>query len=417
MPRRPSLLALTALLVLTGISSANEWPQFRGTGNGVASIESLPVEWSEKEGIVWKANIPGVGHSSPVHDGKTIWMTTASPDGKHLGAVSVDAETGRVKREVTIFQPGTVEEIHHDNSYASPSPILWNGRVFVHFGTYGTACLDVESGKILWTNNDYHIKHDGGPGSSPVLFEGKLILTYDGADEQYVVALDAITGKEVWKRTRSAPFRENPITHRAFATPLLTHHETGWQLISPAADQCHAYNPANGEELWHVRYVGFSTVPCPVADANRAYLCTGFFKPEMISVALDGKGDVTESHVAWHAKGPIPDTPSPLLFEGKLYTVSNTGIAACHDAESGERVWVKRVGGNYSASPMAIGGRVLLCSEEGVTHIIDPADNPPKLKSNKIDGAIKATPAVLDSDLLLRTENALYRICGANRDK
>ncbi len=398
--------------LLCPFARADEWPQFRGAGNGVAENSAVPLHWKETAGVRWKAKLPGAGHSSPVHDGKLIWVTTASADGHQLGALAIDAESGRLVHEVTLFQPVTVEEIHHDNTYASPSPVLGDGRIYAHFGTYGTACLNAETGEVLWKNDEYHIKHDGGPGSSPILFESLLILTFDGADAQYVVALDATTGKEVWKRERSAPFRENPITRRAFATPLLTKHKEQWQLISPGADQCHAYNPATGAELWHVQYVGFSTVPCPVADAEKVYFCTGFFDPQLLAVALDGSGNVTETHVKWHLAGPIPDTPSPLLYNGRVYTVSNQGIIACHNAEDGERVWIKRVGGNYSASPMAIGGRIFFCSEEGVTHIIDPVDNPPKLISNKLPGAIKATLSVIETDLLIRTDSALYRIHG-----
>ena len=415
MMNRSSCLFVGIVALSTATAWGDSWPQFRGpAGNGVSTVDSVPRQWTESEGVRWKTEIPGLGHSSPVHNGRIIWMTTASADGRALGAVSVDADSGRKLHEVTVFQPGDVEEIHHDNSYASPSPILDGSRLYVHFGTYGTACLDAETGKILWKNNDFQVKHDGGPGSSPVLFENLLILTYDGADAQYLVALNTQDGKEVWKRTRSAPFRENPITHRAFATPLLTQHAGKWQLISPGADQCHAYDPATGEELWHVRYVGFSTVPRPVADEQTVYLCTGYFKPDLMAVSLNGQGDVTESHLRWKVGGPIPDTPSPLLYEGNVYTVTNQGIAACHNAETGKREWVKRLGGNYSASPLAAGGRIYFSSEEGVTHVLDPAADPPTSVANKLNGAIKGSLAVIDHDLLVRTDSALYRISGSD---
>lgn len=407
-------LALVLLIHSGGeVAAQRIWPQFRGPdGNGVSNVDRAPQEWTEKKGVVWKTLLPGLGHSSPVHDGTTIWLTTATPDGKSLGAQSVSAETGEILRQVVVFQPVEVEEIHHDNSYASPSPILDSGHVYIHFGTYGTACLDAQSGEVLWKNESYHIQHDGGPGSTPVLFEDRLILTFDGADAQYVVALDTATGEEIWKRSRSAPFRENPTTHRSFATPLLTQHAGQWQLISPAADQCHGYDPRTGEELWHIRYVGFSTVPRPVADEHAAYLCTGFFKPDLLAVGLDGRGDVTESHILWQIGGPIPDTPSPLLVDGRVYTVTNLGIAACHNAETGKREWVKRLGGNYSASPLFAAGRVYFSSEEGVTHVLDPAADPPTSKANKIEGTIKASLALIGEDFLIRTDTALYRVHG-----
>lgn len=390
------------------------WSQFRGPRQGVCEVTGIPRRWQPETGIRWTCTIPGRGHSSPVHNGETIWLTTAAPDGSELGVVAVDGITGQLQRQWVLFTPPAVEAIHADNSYASPSPVWAANRLYVHYGTYGTACLDTASGEIVWSNTDYHCQHDGGPGSSPVLFEDRLILTFDGADQQYLVALASATGRELWRRARSAPFRENPTTHRAFSTPLLIETPSGWQLISPGADQCHGYDPRTGAELWHVRYVGFSTVPCPAADAEHAYFCTGYYKPSLWAVSLAGRGDVTGTHLAWKAVGPIPDTPSPLLDQGRIYTVTNQGIASCHAAATGERLWVKRLGGNYSASPLALGGLIYFCSEEGITHVIDPAAAAPQPVSSRLPGAIKATPAVIGHDLLIRTDQALYRITNTN---
>jgi len=396
------------------LAQVDSWPQFRGPdGQGIVSNVSLPMEWSEKAGVVWKTEIPGLGHSSPVHDGKTCWLTTATPDGKILGIVSVNLADGSLDKNITIFEPNAVVEIHHDNSYASPTPSLKDGRLYVHFGTDGTACIDCESGRILWKNNDFPVEHQGGPGSSPVIFEDLLILTLDGAQQQRVVALNIKDGTVRWEQKRSAPQRPNPITHRAFSTPLLFEVEGQMQLISPGADQCHAYNPATGEELWHVRYIGFSTVPCPAASGNTAIFCTGYFQPELWAVKLDGHGDVTKTHRAWKFRGPVPDIPSPMIIDDQVVIISNKGIATGIDLETGTRKWVLRVGGNFSTSPLYANGLLYLCSEEGVTKIIDPHLKKPRVvKANRLDGSIKASPAVVGSDLLIRTDTALYRIGG-----
>jgi outer membrane protein assembly factor BamB len=181
-------------------------------------------------------------------------------------------------------------------------------------------------------------------------------------------------------------------------------------LISPAADQCHAYDAATGEELWHVRYTGFSNVPAPVADGDRVYLCTGFFNPQLMCVRLGGTGDVTETHVAWTYKSQVPDVSSPIAVAGHVYFVSGKGVLTCVDAHSGERRYVHRLGGNYSASPLFAGGRLYFCSKEGVTRVVMPGDKPEVVASNKLAGAILASPAAVDGALYIRTETHLYRI-------
>lgn len=388
------------------------WQQFRGPGGqGLLGEVALPTSWSEQENLIWKTAIPGLGHSSPVHDGQTVWMTTATPDGKNLGVVAVRLHDGQLQQNLTVFEPTAVEEIHHDNSYASPTPVLHAGQLYVHYGTYGTACLDCNSGKIKWKNNEFPVEHQGGPGSSPVVFEDMLILTLDGAQQQRLVALDLKDGSVRWERKRSAPFRPNPITHRAFSTPLLHEHNGEVQLISPGADQCHAYDPRTGDELWYARYVGFSTVPCPVARGDLVAFCTGYFQPELHVFTIDGRGDVTQTHRRWTFKGPIPEIPSPILVDEQVVILSNKGVATGLDLQTGKREWVLRVGGNFSASPIYANRLLYLCSEEGVTKVINPHGSQPKtIKVNRLESGIKATPAVVDSDLLIRTDQALYRI-------
>jgi outer membrane protein assembly factor BamB len=183
-------------------------------------------------------------------------------------------------------------------------------------------------------------------------------------------------------------------------------------LISPAANQCHAYDPRTGEELWHVRYEGFSNVPRPVASATECFITTGYFHPEFWSVNLSGRGDVTQTHVRWKFKGSnVSETPSPLLIEGKLYFISNKGILTVLDTTTGKRAWGMRVGGNYSSSPLVAGGLLYFCSEEGMVKVLDPRLSKPKLiEINELDGRIMSSPAVIGVDLLIRTDTSLYRL-------
>ena len=416
-PRDASLrwfsLLPAALLCLVRVLNADDgWPQFRGpSGQGYTAIDvELPQRWSETRNVVWKRDIPGRGHSSPVVWGPQIWVTTATPEGNALGAVGVDAETGEVLHELVLFRPENPDEIHQDNSYASPTPVIEQGRLYCHFGRYGTACVDTQTGKTLWANNDLVVDHQGGPGSSPIAFENLLIVSCDGADAQYTAALDQETGEIRWKRARSAAFRPDPVTHRAFATPLVIDWAGQPQLISPAADQLHAYDPRTGAELWHVRYIGFSTVPCPAFADGLVVFCTGYFNPEMWGVRVDGRGDVTETHVVWKFRGAVSDTPSPTIVDGRVYLVSDSGVGTVVDIADGKRLSRFRLGGNFSASPLVAGGRLYCCDEAGRTKIIDAVDKPRVIASNRLAGGIKASPAVLGNAIILRTDKALYRI-------
>lgn len=387
------------------------WTQFRGPGGqGHALDASPPVEWSERDGVVWKTEVPGLGHSSPVIWGDQVWVTTASTAGSSLGAVGLDIASGKTLHSITIFQPSKVDKIHENNSYASPTPVIEAGRLYCHYGRYGTACLDTSTGEVLWTNDHLVIDHQGGPGSSPVLCEDLLIVPCDGADAQYIVALDVRSGEVRWKRERSAPFREDPVTRRAFSTPLVIEHAGRKQVVCPGADQLQAYDPRTGEELWQVRYVGFSTVPCPVGGDGMIYFCTGFFDAELWAVRVDGVGDVTETHVAWKYRGTVPETPSPILIDGRIYLVSNTGVGTVIDAATGKRLSQFRLGGNYSASPLYAAGQLYFCSEEGLTRVVTPADRPKVGESNRLVGSIRASPAAVGKALFIRTDKAVYRI-------
>lgn len=392
--------------------SDDQWGQFRGpTGQGHAAPQAVvPLRWSETQNVAWKTEIPGLGYSSPVVYDDQVWLTTASLDGRNLGAIGVDAASGRIVHRLTLFRPSQLDKIHPDNSYASPTPVVASGRLYCHFGRYGTACVDTRTGDTLWRNNELVVDHQGGPGSSPVPFDDLIVVNCDGADAQYTAALESASGHLRWKRSRSAPLRNDPITHRAFSTPLLIEWEGRRQLISPAADQIHAYDPATGEELWHVRYVGFSTVPTPVFDGGVLFFCTGYLHPQLWAVRVDGRGDVTDSHVLWKYRGAVPDTPSPIIVAGRVYTVSNSGVATVLNALTGERISQFRLGGHYSASPVHAAGRLYFCGEDGRTKVIDAVEKPKVIASNRLDGGHKASPAVLDHAIILRTDKALYRI-------
>ncbi|MBI4584954.1 MAG: PQQ-like beta-propeller repeat protein [Planctomycetes bacterium] len=379
---------------------AEDWPQFRGPGGeGHSSEKDLPLIWSETENIAWKAAIPGLGWSSPVIHGEQIWLTAAL-DGGSLRALSLHRDTGKLFQGIEVFKNEDLGPIHSKNSHASPTPIIEKNRVYVHFGAYGTAALSTD-GKILWTA-ELRYNHRHGPAGSPVLFEELLIISCDGTDVQFVVALEKETGKVRWKSNRHGPM--------AYSTPLILRGNGAEQLISTGGNRVLAYDPRNGKELWWSDYDGYSLVPRPVFGHGLLFICSGFNNPSLFAIRPEGKGDVTRTHVEWSLSRGVPLTPSPLIVGDELYIVSDSGVATSLDARTGKPHWQSRLGGNFSASPVYADGRIYFLNEEGETTVIAPGKEFKKLAANQLPGRTLASMAVSGKAIYLRTDTHLYRI-------
>jgi outer membrane protein assembly factor BamB len=391
------------LLFFACAAFADDWPEFRGpTGQGHASERGLPLTWSETENVKWKVPIPGRGWSSPAIQGDRIWLTTATENGKSLRAIALDRETGRLVHDVEVFRLRDTGSINAKNSHASPTPLLDADRVYLHFGAHGTAAL-THAGEIAWKTRMEYSHGQHGPGGSPVLYDDLLILSCDGEDVQFVAALDKRTGKTRWRKYR--------VGFQAYSTPLVVRLPEGDQLISTGAHRALAYEPRTGKELWSVSYGdGFSNVPRPVHGHGLVFLCTGFHEPSLLAVRLDGKKDVTKTHVAWSSKRGVPLTPSPLLVGDELYFVNDSGIATCLDAKTGNEHWRARLGGNHSASPISADGRIYFLSEDGDATVIEPGTIFKKLATNHLDGPTLASMAVSGGSIFVRSQSHLYRL-------
>ncbi len=407
-----AVLCCLACLTTTPLAVGGDWPQFRGpTGDGHAHATDLPLAWSETENVRWKVPIHGRGWSSPVIGDDRIWMTTADEDGRRLFAVCVDRPSGRILRDVLVFNVPQPEEIHAFNSYASPTPVLEGDRLWVHFGSYGTACLDAASGRMIWSRRDIKCDHFRGPGSSPVLFGDLLILHFDGIDVQFLTALDKRTGKTVWTTPRSTDFGDLVgDLRKAYVTPTIVPVEGGFQLVSSGAQAAMAYDPATGRELWKVRYKGFSNVSRPLFGHGLVYVNTGFSKAQLWAVRPTGRGDVTDTHVVWRATRSIPLKPSPVLVGDLLVMVDDKGVASCLDAVSGRTLWRQRLGGAFSSSPVYADGRIYCFDEDGTTSVIAPLREYKRLARNELEAGCMASPAALGHALYVRTKTHLYRL-------
>ena len=401
-PRAASAVLAAGWITIVGYAA--EWPEFRGpTGQGQATETGLPVHWSESINVVWKTPVEGLGWSSPVIRGENIWMTTATDEGRSLRAVSFDKSSGRLLRDIEIFRQDEPGKAHQKNSHATPTPILEGDRVYVHFGTQGTAALSNSTGEVIWRNEELRYAPGHGQGGSPALSGNLLVISCDGTDRQFVVALDKNTGKIRWRTDRRD-------ARMAFSTPLIIRAEGRDQVVSVGADVTAGYDLETGEELWYIRYEGFSNVPRPVYGHGLVYIASGFYKPVLFAVRPTGRGDVTRSHVVWSSSRGVPLTSSPLLVGDQIYFVSDQGIASCLDAKSGEIHWRSRLKGNYSASPLLADGRIYFQNEEGLTTVIEPGLRFKKLAENQVDGRTFATIAPSDEALFLRTDSRLYRI-------
>lgn len=413
----PIILVTCSIISL----AADNWPQFRGPdGTGHSDAKDLPLTWSEGKNIVWKSPIHDRGWSSPVVFGKQVWLTTASKDGRQLFALCLDRDTGKIIRDIKLFDVAQPQYAHPFNTYASPTPVIEQGRVYITFGSPGTAAIDTKTFKVIWERRDFECNHFRGSGSSPVIFRNLLLMHFDGSDHQFVVALDKNTGRTIWRTNRSIDFQDldkngKPAAEgdlrKAFSTPHVVQLNGRWEMISLGAKAAYSYDPFTGKELWRVEERGqHSASTRPVLGFGMIFYPTGFSNGQLYAVRTGGNGLITDTHVAWRVKRGASNKPSILLIGDLIYMIGDTGIATCVEAKTGEIVWQQRIGGEYSASPVYADGKIWMFSEEGKTTVIKPGRTFEKLAENNLDEGFLASPAIAGKAFFLRTRTHLYRI-------
>lgn len=401
---------------------------FRGPqGNGAVMGSQISLKWSETNNVNWKIAIPHMGWSTPVVQDGQIWLTGATEKGNDFFAFCVAVKSGKILLEKQLFHCDTPEPLGNAvNGYASPSAAIEKGRVYLHFGSYGTACLDTTTFEILWKRDDLPCRHYRGPGSSPILYKDLLILTMDGVDQQYLVALDKLTGKTVWKSDRKITFNDldekgqpkrDGDMRKGFTTPLIIEVAGKDQLISPASSTIIAYEPGTGKEIWRVKSPTHTPAVSPVFANGLVLAVTGHGPAEMLAIRPDGQGDVTETHVAWRMGGKeIPLTPSPVVLNGLLYMLSDNGILNCIEVASGAKVWREQMGGNCIASPIHDGEKVYVFALSGKTTVLRAGRTFEKLSENTLESGFMASPAITGDRMILRTKTHLYNIGSKSRN-
>lgn len=424
---------LLAIAVVIACSSNTEeapvthWTHFRGSQvNGHAAQDQLdaPLEWGESQNIAWKTPIHGQGWSCPVIWEDQIWLTTADAEGHNQHALCIDRKTGEILFDEQIFYNENPRPLGNQvNTYASPSSAIEDGRVYVNFGSYGTACIDTERFETLWVRRDLPCNHFRGPAASPIIFEDLLILTFDGADFQYQAALDKETGHTRWITGRTTRWRDvDQATglpkrggdfRKAYGTPKIVEVNGEPRMLITASYGAFSYNPRTGDEIWRLDHNGYSPASMALYDNGIAYLISGRSRPELMAIPADQTGVIKEESIEWSVARGIPSMVSPILVNGLIFTIDNGGVIGCIDAETGELIWQDRLPGEYYASPLHADGRIYFFNTHGVATVISADEEGERLAENTLEDGFMATPAIIGDSIYARTTTHLYRIQAA----
>jgi len=369
--------------------------------------------------IAWKIPESGKGWSSPVVWGDQVWYTTANSESRELRALCVDLKTGEKLRDRIIFQPEKLFRIHAVNSYATPTAAIEEGYVYLHFGRYGTACLNSMTGETVWERTDLQCEHIQGPGSSLLLWKDKLYVHMEGTDVQQILALDKRSGKTIWLTERPADVYEDmpQIGKKAYVTPIIINVSGRDLLISNGSRTCMAMDPETGEEVWRVNQGDDSAISMPVDGDGLVYFYTSFVSgadggkyAELFAVDPEGSGDIGPTHLRWRKKAPILQLSTPVYVDGLLYTVDSKGVFYCLDGKSGGILWSENLKDKFHSSPIYADGLLYLSSTRGETYVYRAGPKPELLSKNRLEGEIWATPAFTGGAILMRSSEYLYKI-------
>jgi outer membrane protein assembly factor BamB len=386
--------------------AAKYWPRWRGpSGQGLASENGYPDSWSDKQNVLWRASVPGRGHSSPIIWADRVFLTTAYNDGR-VSVIAYRRSDGRQLWE-TFGPDRSPESMHFKNSHASATAATNGSAIFASFGNKGLAAVDLD-GKLLWHRSLGRIDNYHGTAGSPLLYKDKVILFQDHAGGGFVTALSTKDGRPLWRTDRPGSVGwSTPIAIRAF-----DHDE----IIVSSQSRVHAYDPESGKEIWSCRGNLFEVIPTPVVGHGLVFCSSGRAGPTL-AIKPGGRGDVTNTHVAWQSPRGSPFVPSPLLYGDYLYIVNDmASVATSFHAPSGKLMWQGRLGiatrEGFSASPVGADGKVFFTNDEGETFVLKAGPTFELLHVNRLNAQVLASPALVDRKWYFRTDRELLAIGG-----
>jgi len=404
----------------TSFAQESNWTHFRGSHlNGISGDTLVPVFWNDTTNIIWKTDIRGRGWSSPVVFGNQVWMSSATVDGKEMSGICVDFKSGKQLFYILLFKQDSIYGKHPVNTYATPTSCIEQGFVYLNFGSSGTACVNTESGQIVWKRSDLKCEHMQGTGASPILYKDLLILHYEGTDHQFIVALNKKTGETVWRTERPPECYEHlaPVGKKAYVTPIVIKVGGKDLLVSNGAAVCIAYEAETGKEVWRVVQGEDSTIAMPFSEEEIVYFYTSFVTPEngekyaeLLAVDPKGLGDITKTNVLWRLKSPVLQLLTPLIKDGIIYTVDSRNNLLVIDARTGVTLYSKKLKNRYNSSPVYAGGRIYFTSVKGETLVLQAGRTLQVVAENMLPGDVYATPAIVKNSILIRNEFSLYRV-------
>jgi len=407
------VFGLTCALAASDSIRAGEpyWNQFRGPhADGASATAKPPIEFDDEKNVLWKTPIHGKGWSSPVVWNDQVWLTTATEDGTELSAVCVDLNSGQIEHDLRVFEVADPNFCHPTNSYASCTPVLEEGRVYVHYGAYGTACLDTRTGEKLWERRDFRCDDFRGPASSPILHDDLLFIQFDGVDLQYVVALDKTTGDTVWKTDRDIDYGTDVGDfHKAYGTPTVIRVGDQEQLVCPSAVETIVYDAQTGQEVWRARHGGMNAAGRPIYKNGLVYINAGRGDNSLIAVRPP-EGKRKSPTIQWNTAKVVPMKSSLIVVGENLHMVSDGGVASLLSASSGEKIWSQRLGGEFWASPVLADGRIYCSNKQGTVFVLNAGPEFEILAENHFPAGFNASPAFSGDTLILRSFTDLYRI-------
>jgi len=439
------LLAATFAAAPAIAAESNDWPGFRGTdGSGIARSGPGPAaDLDLDRHLLWKAKIEGRGHSSPVISDGKVFLTTAivgdvipgagppehtfggepfkhpqAVDGNRhhtMKVIALDAEQGDLLWSHTAYAGRVYDDRHSASSYASPTPVTDGERVYAYFGSEGVYAYTVD-GEPVWERDIGDIKTVGlGVGTSPVLHDGLLIILADedSGDDSFIVALDAATGEEIWKRKR-------PV-QASWATPVLVEHEGQKQLLTSGYEYVIAYDPEDGSELWRATGLQNNAIHIPMTVGDLAVFSSGYPGKVVFAIPLASRGDLIGSDEvrAWTYRKGTGYVPSNLLYDGLLYLTNDGGVITCLDARTGEVVYEGGrlpIRGRYSASMVGGGGRILMVNTDGDAALFRAGREHEVLGSFSLGESVWATPAIVGDRLYIRGGEHLFALGPATEE-
>jgi outer membrane protein assembly factor BamB len=413
-PKATLPIILVAVSILVNCARGENWPRFRGpTGQGISSEDKAPTRFSNTENVAWKTPIPGDGWSSPIVWNDRVFLTCTTDNGKTCRVLALNRSNGEIVWNTEVLTQETRRK-EGKNSYATPTPVTDGRMVHAVFGGGGIAAVRSQDGEPVWTYDKVKFYSQHGLGASPILHENLVIMPFDGSspgpdtkvgwkipwDQARILALNKSTGDVVWEANRG----KSRIAH---TTPIVAGRGATTQLISTAGDAIQGFTLTNGKLVWTAYSQGEGVVPSPVLVDDLAITCSGFEAPTIRAVRLGGKGEVTQSHIAWEQTKGVPSQSSPIYVAPHLFTVTDNGVVSKFDVKDGKLLDQRRIGGNHSASPIYAARHLYFLSEQGDVTIVEP-ESLEVIATNPIGERCQASLAISDGQILIRGERTLY---------